>query len=54
MYLSPLRDKKVSSHMEQSQVVSSTYQESCFQQIQGQISVPRVSSCLASSNYVAV
>lgn len=43
MYWSRLRDKKVAGTPEQSAVLSTTYQESCFKQMQGQVTVPRVS-----------
>lgn len=42
MYWSRLRDKRVAGTPEQSAILSTTYQESCFQQMQGQVTVPRV------------
>lgn len=42
MYWSRIRDGKKCGTPDQTPVVSSTYQESCFQQIQGQIRIPRV------------
>lgn len=42
MYWARLRDKKVAGTPEQSAILSTTYQESYFQQMQGQVTVPRV------------
>ncbi|XP_076066750.1 transmembrane protein KIAA1109 homolog tweek isoform X4 [Oratosquilla oratoria] len=51
MYWSRVRDKKAATP-EQSAILSNTYQESCFQQIQGQISVPRVNITLLQASVV--
>ncbi|XP_071552185.1 bridge-like lipid transfer protein family member 1 isoform X2 [Panulirus ornatus] len=52
MYWSRLRDKKVAGTPEQSAVLSTTYQESCFQQMQGQVTVPRINVTLLQASVV--
>ncbi|XP_042203884.1 transmembrane protein KIAA1109 homolog isoform X4 [Homarus americanus] len=52
MYWSRLRDKKVAGTPEQSAVLSTTYQESCFQQMQGQVTVPRINITLLQASVV--
>ncbi|XP_042881836.1 transmembrane protein KIAA1109 homolog isoform X7 [Penaeus japonicus] len=52
MYWSRLRDKKVAGTPEQSAVLSTTYQESCFKQMQGQVTVPRVNVTLLQASVV--
>ncbi|KAK7076624.1 hypothetical protein SK128_017338 [Halocaridina rubra] len=52
MYWSRLRDKKVAGTPEQSAVLSTTYQESCFQQMQGQVTMPRINITLLQASVV--
>ncbi|RXG59111.1 hypothetical protein Avbf_01112 [Armadillidium vulgare] len=52
MYWSRIRDGKKCGTPDQTPVVSSTYQESCFQQIQGQIRIPRVNLTLLQASVV--
>ncbi|XP_050686161.1 transmembrane protein KIAA1109 homolog isoform X6 [Eriocheir sinensis] len=52
MYWSRLRDKRVAGTPEQSAILSTTYQESCFQQMQGQVTVPRVNVTLLQASVV--
>ncbi|CAL4241100.1 unnamed protein product, partial [Meganyctiphanes norvegica] len=52
MYWWRLRDKKVAGTPEQSAVLSTTYLESCFKQMHGNVTVPKVNITLLQASVV--